>query len=71
MFFRVAGVMIMFPIALFSGEVWSAGEDKMGFLDRKDLHTPTYLSLNFLAGECGQSLGVVASMPRYLDAIGE
>lgn len=43
---------MLLPVAMVMGEVWTTEySEKTGFLDRSELHTPGYLSLNVFAGE--------------------
>lgn len=51
-----SGTMMLLPVAIILGEVWTFKSledkvDKLGFLDRDDLHTPGYLLLNLFAGK--------------------
>lgn len=41
----------MTPIAMLFGEVFTNREGLVGFLEREDLHTFKYLSLNLFAGK--------------------
>lgn len=44
----------MLPLAVCFGEVFTLeSTGVVGFLDRADLHTPTYLSMNLGAGKRG------------------
>lgn len=50
------GTLMLLPVAIMLGELWTFDSlreksDKIGFLDREDLHTPSYILLNIFAGE--------------------
>lgn len=48
-----AGFLIMLPVAVCFGEVFTfEGQEEEGFLARDELHTPKYMFVNLFAGEC-------------------
>lgn len=59
-------MLIMIPIAVLSGEVWTTREEHIGFLDRPDLHTPLYLWLNVFAGEKPVVLACLLDILRWV-----
>ncbi|CAB1118787.1 unnamed protein product [Ectocarpus sp. CCAP 1310/34] len=58
---NLLGCLIMLPLAVCFGEVFTLESTSLvGFLDRADLHTPTYLGINLGAGAAGFFLNFAA-----------
>lgn len=62
---NLLGTLMLLPVAIMLGELWTFDSlreksDKIGFLDREDLHTPSYILLNIFAGAAGFFLNFAA-----------